>query len=130
MAHNLLKAKHSLRIYARHPEKVEDLTPAGAVFLPSAGKVAQASEVIVLCLPTDLEVAEVIGGAQGILAGATPGLLILDSTTGTPAAAQRVAQTLKTQGVDYVDAPISGGVKGALARLRGFNSLDKLFNFF
>jgi 3-hydroxyisobutyrate dehydrogenase-like beta-hydroxyacid dehydrogenase len=40
--------------------------------------------------------------------------LILDATTGTPAAAQRVAQTLKSRGIDYSDAPISGGVKGAV----------------
>jgi 3-hydroxyisobutyrate dehydrogenase-like beta-hydroxyacid dehydrogenase len=76
--------------------------------------VAKASEVIVLCLPTDLEVDAVIRGEQGILAGALPGTLILDATTGTVAAAQRVAQTIKTRGLDYIDAPISGGVKGAV----------------
>jgi 3-hydroxyisobutyrate dehydrogenase-like beta-hydroxyacid dehydrogenase len=70
--------------------------------------------MIILCLPTDLEVDAVIGGEQGILAGASPGTLVLDTTTGTPAAAKRIAQSLKSRGIDYVDAPISGGVKGAV----------------
>jgi 3-hydroxyisobutyrate dehydrogenase-like beta-hydroxyacid dehydrogenase len=61
-----------------------------------------------------LEVDGVIGGEQGILAGAYAGKLILDATTGTPAAAKRVAETLKSRGIDYTDAPISGGVKGAV----------------
>jgi len=114
MAHNLLKAKHALRVYARHPEKVSDLKCAGAAFLASPAEVVGASELLVLCLPTDAEVDAVIGGKTGILAGASPGALILDATTGTPAAAQRVAQLLKSQGIDYLDAPISGGVKGAV----------------
>jgi 2-hydroxymethylglutarate dehydrogenase len=114
MAHNLLKAKHSLSVYARHPEKVSDLQSAGASFLASPAEVAKASELLILCLPTDAEVDAVIGGEAGILAGASAGALILDATTGTPAAAERVAQVLKTKGVDYIDAPISGGVKGAV----------------
>src|SRR5512136_2331641 len=114
MAHNLLKAKHNLSIYARHPEKISDLKSAGAAIFPSPAKVAAASEVIVLCLPTDLEVDAVLGGEQGIIAGASAGTLILDATTGTPAAAKQVAQTLKSRGIDYADAPISGGVKGAV----------------
>jgi 3-hydroxyisobutyrate dehydrogenase-like beta-hydroxyacid dehydrogenase len=114
MAQNLLKAKHSLSVYARNPEKIADLKSAGAAILPSPAKVAAASEVMILCLPTDLEVDAVIGGEQGILAGASAGTLVLDATTGTPAAAKQVAQTLKNRGIDYVDAPISGGVKGAV----------------
>ncbi|MBP1713218.1 MAG: beta-hydroxyacid dehydrogenase, 3-hydroxyisobutyrate dehydrogenase [Deltaproteobacteria bacterium] len=114
MAHNLLKAKHALSVYARHPEKVSDLKSAGASFLASPAEVAGASEVLVLCLPTDAEVDAVIEGEAGILAGASRGALVLDTTTGTPAAAQRVAQVLKSKGLDYLDAPISGGVKGAL----------------
>ena len=113
MAHNLLKAKYSLNVYARRPETVSDLKSAGASFLASPAAVARDCELLILCLPTDVEVDAVIGGEVGILAGASPGLLILDATTGTPAAAQRVAQVLKSKGIGYLDAPISGGVKGA-----------------
>jgi 3-hydroxyisobutyrate dehydrogenase-like beta-hydroxyacid dehydrogenase len=114
MAQNLLRARHSLCVFARHPEKVEDLRAAGASLLSSPAEVAKKSEILILCLPTDAEVDAVIGGEQGILAGVSPGALILDATTGTPAAAQRVAQTLRDRRVDYMDAPISGGVKGAV----------------
>jgi 3-hydroxyisobutyrate dehydrogenase-like beta-hydroxyacid dehydrogenase len=114
MAHNLLKAKHALSVYARHPEKVSDLKSAGASFPASPAEAARASELLVLCLPTDAEVDEVIGGNRGILAGASPGTVVLDATTGTPAAAQRVARDLKAKGIEYLDAPISGGAKGAV----------------
>ena len=114
MAHNLLKAQHSLNIYARNPEKVSDLKDAGASLFASPAEAAGASEILVLCLPTDAEVDAVIGGEAGILAGAPAGALVLDATTGTPAAAQRVSRTLKTRGIEYLDAPISGGVKGAV----------------
>ena len=114
MAHNLLKAKYSLNVYARRPETVSDLKSAGASFLASPAEVVRECELLILCLPTDVEVDAVIGEEAGILAGASPGLLILDATTGTPAAAQRVAQVLKSKGIEYLDAPISGGVKGAV----------------
>lgn len=114
MARNLLKAEHALSVYARNPEKVQDLRSDGASLLLSPAEVAGRSELIVLCLPTDAEVDAVVAGPQGILGGASSGLILLDATTGTPAAAQRVAQTLKTRGIDYLDAPISGGVKGAV----------------
>jgi len=114
MAHNLLKAQHSLNIYARNPERVSDLKDAGASLVASPAAAAGASEFLVLCLPTDAEVDAVIGGEAGILAGAPAGVLVLDATTGTPAAAQRVSRTLKTRRIEYLDAPISGGVKGAV----------------
>jgi 3-hydroxyisobutyrate dehydrogenase-like beta-hydroxyacid dehydrogenase len=56
----------------------------------------------------------VVLGEKGILAGASSGAVILDTTTGTPKAAVQVASVTAQKGVGYVDAPISGGVKGAI----------------
>ena len=114
MALNLLRAKHTLVVFARHPEKVRDLESAGARLLASPEEVARASDMIVLCLPSDAEVEAVIRGEKGILGGASPGTLILDATSGTPAGAEQIAQASKSRRIDYVDAPISGGTKGAV----------------
>jgi 3-hydroxyisobutyrate dehydrogenase-like beta-hydroxyacid dehydrogenase len=114
MAHNILKAGHSLIIYARHPEKVKDLEAEGAKLVASPADVGTESECILLSLPFDPEVEEVVLGEKGILAGASSGAVILDTTTGTPKAAVQVASVTAQKGVGYVDAPISGGVKGAI----------------
>ncbi|MCJ7748562.1 MAG: NAD(P)-dependent oxidoreductase [Desulfobacterales bacterium] len=114
MARNILKAGHSLIIYARHPEKVKDLEAEGAKLVASPADVGAESECILLSLPFDPEVEEVVLGEKGILAGASSRAVILDTTTGTPKAAVQVASVTAQKGVGYVDAPISGGVKGAI----------------
>jgi len=114
MAKNILKAGYSLTIYARHPEKVKDLESEGAKLVSSPADVGAMSECIVLSLPFDPEVEEVVSGGKGILVGASPGTLILDTTTGTPKAAIEIGARVAKKGVRYLDAPISGGVKGAI----------------
>jgi 2-hydroxymethylglutarate dehydrogenase len=113
MARNLAKAGHALTVYARHPEKVADLASAGAAIAESPAEVAATCAFIVLCLPFDPEVEEVVFGPQGIATTARPNTILLDSTTGTVGAAQRLAEKLASQKIIYLDAPISGGVKGA-----------------
>lgn len=114
MAKNILKAGYSLIIYARHPEKVKDLESEGAKLVASPADLGAMTEYIVLSLPFDPEVEEVVLGEKGILAGASPGTLILDTTTGTPKAAIQIAARASQTGVGYIDAPVSGGVKGAI----------------
>jgi len=114
MAHHILRAGHALFVYARRAEKVKDLESAGARFVASPAEVGAKSECVILSLPFDPEVEEVVLGEKGILAGASPGTLILDTTTGSPHAAVQVAAATRPKGVDYIDAPISGGIKGAV----------------
>jgi len=113
MAQHVLKAGHSLIVYARHPEKVKDLEGEGGKIVASPAEVGASSECIILSLPFDPEVEEVVLGKKGILEGALPGTLILDTTTGSPKAAVQMAAATRPKGVEYIDAPISGGVKGA-----------------
>jgi len=114
MARHILRAGHTLFVYARRAEKVKDLESAGARFAASPSEVGAKSECVILSLPFDPEVEEVVLGEKGILAGASPGTLILDTTTGSPHAAVQVAAATRPKGVDYIDAPISGGIKGAV----------------
>ncbi|MDH4264973.1 MAG: NAD(P)-dependent oxidoreductase [Deltaproteobacteria bacterium] len=118
MARNLLKAGYPLYLYARHPEKVRDLEKEGARIVPSAADVGRESECIVLSLPFDPDVEEVMVGEKGILAAASPGMVVLDTTTGSSKAAEEMAGAAKQRGIGYLDAPVSGGYKGAIdARL-------------
>lgn len=114
MAANILKAGHSLRVFARNPEKAASLAAQGGKVVASPAEVAAGSDVIVLSLPFDPEVAEVLLGPRGIAEGAKPGLLILDTTTGSTRGAVEVAERLGPRGIAYLDAPVSGGVRGAV----------------
>jgi 3-hydroxyisobutyrate dehydrogenase-like beta-hydroxyacid dehydrogenase len=114
MAGNVLKAGHALHVFARNPEKARELVKQGAKLLASPAEVAAASDTVVLSLPFDPEVEEVLLGTRGIAEGAKPGLLILDTTTGSTKAAVQIAERLRPRGITYLDAPVSGGVKGAI----------------
>jgi len=113
MAQNILKAGHPLTVFARHPEKVKDLKNEGAKIVASPADVGLQSDCVILSLPFDPDVEEVVMGEKGIIAKAPRGTLILDTTTGTPKAAIDLAAKLSPQGIQYLDAPVSGGVKGA-----------------
>ena len=113
MATNILATSNTLVVYARNPDKVGDLESKGAVLVDSPAEVASRVQFIVLSLPFDPEVEEVLRGPKGILDNAKPGLLIIDTTTGTPSSALRMAELAAEKKVGYVDAPVSGGVKGA-----------------
>ena len=113
MAQNILKADDTLIVYARHLEKVEALKQGGAKIAKTPAEVGAESEFILLSLPFDPDVEEIVLGAKGVLAGAVPGVIILDTTTGTPEASVQMAAFCAEKGVGYLDAPISGGVKRA-----------------
>ncbi len=114
MAYHLLEAGYSLTIFSRRPAKVTDLKDKGARMANSPAEVGEQSDCLILSLPFDPEVTEVILGDKGVVRGASPGTIILDTTTGTPRAAMELATRLAQQGIEYLDAPVSGGVKGAL----------------
>jgi 2-hydroxymethylglutarate dehydrogenase len=114
MARNILKAGHPLTVFARRPEKVKDLENEGAKVVASPADVGAQSDCVILSLPFDPEVDEVVLGDRGIISGASRGTLLLDTTTGTPKAAVQLALQLLHKGIQYLDAPISGGVKGAM----------------
>jgi 3-hydroxyisobutyrate dehydrogenase len=76
---------------------------------------AAAADVVVTCLSTSADVASLLDGPDGLLAGLQPGALLLDCTSGDPATSRRIAARLAERGVAYADAPVSGGTNGAEA---------------
>lgn len=116
MTLNLLKAGHEVTIFARHPEKpeVQEVIQAGAMLAPSARAVAIASETVITMVPNSAQVEEVVAGPHGILDGARKGLIIVDMSTIAPQMSRKLAEKAKTKGVDFLDAPVSGGSQGAV----------------
>ncbi len=116
MTLNLLKAKHHVTIYARHPEKpeIQEVINSGAKLAPSPRAVAMASDIVITMLPNSPQVEEVVAGPQGLLEGARKGLIIVDMSTIAPAVSRKLAQEASIRGVHLLDAPVSGGSQGAI----------------
>ena len=81
----------------------------------SPADAARGADVVITCLPSSREVEALLDGADGLEAGLASGSLLIDCTSGDPATSVRIAKRLNACGVSFVDAPVSGGVKGAVA---------------
>jgi 3-hydroxyisobutyrate dehydrogenase-like beta-hydroxyacid dehydrogenase len=116
MARNLAKASFPLTVATRTPGKAEALARelGGSVRAAgSAEEVARASQVVVSCLPDAPEVEEVHLGEHGTVRGAAPGTIVVDCSTIAAEAARRIGKRLGEAGLAFLDAPVSGGQKGA-----------------
>lgn len=114
MALNLMKGGHKLWGYARRPEAMKKLVDAGATTCTSAAEVAKHADVIFLIVSDTPDVESVIFGENGIAKGARKGSVIVDMSTISPTATKVFAERLAKQGVDMLDAPVSGGETGAI----------------
>jgi 3-hydroxyisobutyrate dehydrogenase len=76
---------------------------------------AAAADVVITCLSTSADVASLLDGPDGLLAGLRPGALLLDCTSGDPATSRRIAARLAERRIAFADAPVSGGTNGAEA---------------
>jgi 3-hydroxyisobutyrate dehydrogenase len=94
---------------------VEFTTRHGASVAATPREAAAVAEVVVTCLGNSADVAGLLEGPDGLLAGLRPGALFLDCTSGDPATSRRIAERLAAQGVAFADAPVSGGTNGAEA---------------
>jgi 3-hydroxyisobutyrate dehydrogenase len=112
-AGNLLKAGHNLYIYNRTPAKCDSLAAQGATVCRSPAEVAENVEVVFINVPDTPDVEQVIFGSDGISQSARAGLIVVDNSTISPSATRQFAQRLKEKGVEYLDAPVSGGCAGA-----------------
>lgn len=112
MALNLLKGGHQVTVWARRAESMQPLLEAGATGVASPTAAAQGSELVISMVADAPDVAEVM---RGVAQGAAPGLVAVDMSTIAPAAARKIGEDLAAAGVDFLDAPVSGGEVGAIA---------------
>ena len=114
MAKNLVKAGHSLVVHDRVRDPVDELVKAGAKAGASPREVAAQSDILITMLPNSPDVELVALGKDGIIEGARSGLLYADMSTISPIVSQQVGKALAPKGVKMLDAPVSGGEKGAI----------------
>lgn len=119
MATNLLRAGYSLSIFNRRQEKSEALTALGATMAESPQSVATISNVIITMLPDTRAVEQVLFGEQGVVRGLNPGSIAIDMSTISPGATIEFASRLAAMECEMLDAPVSGGEKGAAAGTLG-----------
>src|ERR1700752_4376139 len=114
MARNLIKAGYSLVVHSRSRGPVDEIVKAGAKAGASPRDVAAQSDVLITMLPNSPDVEQVALGPNGIIEGARTGLIFLDMSTISPIVSQKVGKALEAKGVAMLDAPVSGGEKGAI----------------
>jgi len=114
MARNLLKAGYSLVVHSRSRAPVEEIVKAGATAAASPREVAAQCDVLITMLPNSPDVEQVALGPGGIIEGARRGLILADMSTISPIVSQKVGKALEAKGVAMLDAPVSGGEKGAI----------------
>src|SRR5205814_5010344 len=114
MARNLIKAGYSLVVHNRSRAKVDELVKDGATAATSAKDVASAVDIIITMLPNSPDVELVALGPNGLKEGVKSGQLFIDMSTINPIVSQKIAKELEPLGVAMVDAPVSGGEKGAI----------------
>jgi hypothetical protein len=116
MARNILEKGNDLLVLAhRNREPVDDLVRRGAREASSAADLAARADVVCLCVTGSPQVEALVRGPDGILAGARPGLLVIDSSTSNPVSTAALAKELDAAGVALVDAPLSRTPKEAEA---------------
>ena len=112
MALNLLKGGHQLTVWARREVSMAPLLEAGALGAKSPAEAGQGVDLVVSMVADAPDVAEVM---REVAKTAAPGLVAVDMSTISPAAARQIGEELAASGVDFIDAPVSGGEVGAIA---------------
>ncbi|MGO1687479.1 MAG: 3-hydroxyisobutyrate dehydrogenase [Psychrobacter sp.] len=118
MAENLLKAGYALSVYDLSEEATQRLHKAGARVSDSPKDAANNAQVVISMLPAGKHVHAVYlgsDGTDGLLVDLPKGTLVIDSSTIAAADAELVAKTATKLGINFLDAPVSGGTGGAIA---------------
>lgn len=114
MAKNLIKAGFTVIVHNRSLAPVHELAALGARIAGSPAEVAQLSSVVITMLPNSPDVEQVVLGTKGIVEGAARGSIVIDMSSIAPLVSQSIAKELESRGIDFLDAPVSGGEPGAI----------------
>jgi 3-hydroxyisobutyrate dehydrogenase len=113
MALNILKAGFEVTVHNRTRAKEEAVAAQGAKRAASPAEAATGADVVITCLSDTPDVQEVVLGDNGIIAGAQADSIVVDMSTISPTATQKMASKLARKGIRMIDAPVSGGSEGA-----------------
>jgi len=113
MARNLIRAGHEVALWSHSGGKAETLAKEGGTACKTPAEVAQRSECVFLCVGNTNMSTEVILGPEGLAAGKSGALTIVDCSTVSPSESRRISAKLGESGIDFLDAPCSGSKAGA-----------------
>jgi 2-hydroxy-3-oxopropionate reductase len=114
MAGHLLAAGYPLTVHSRSAPPVNELVAAGVARAGSPAEVARSSDVVITMLPDTPDVELVLFGDDGVTSGIEAGSLVIDMSSIDPIPTRQFAELLAVQGASMLDAPVSGGEKGAI----------------
>lgn len=110
-----LTANYTLSVWNRTASRaVEFARDTGARAAATPADAVLGASVVITCLPTSKEVESLLDGPGGLFEALDGGATFIDCTSGDPATSRRIAARLAERGVGFVDAPVSGGVTGAV----------------
>jgi 3-hydroxyisobutyrate dehydrogenase len=114
MARRVADAGFSLSVWNRTAARAREFAvETKAKQAASPAEAARGADVVITCLPNSPEVLALLDGDAGLVAGMRRGAVLVDCTSGEPATSRQIADRLRQHGVDFIDAPVSGGVIGA-----------------
>lgn len=113
IAVNIAKTGFDLTVYDLREEPCQELASLGAKVASSARQVAELSDVVEIIVVDDEQTEQVVAGEQGVMHGAHPGMIVALHSTILPATVRKIAAWCSPKGVEVIDAPVSGGQKGA-----------------
>ena len=108
-----LLLNNQLFVHDLNQKNLEYFTNKGAIACSTPSELASNTSRIFLCLPTSTIVEKIITGENGLLNSTTKGSFIIDMTTGEPEVTRKIAEILEEKEINFIDAPVSGGPKGA-----------------
>ena len=114
MARNLMTAGYSLTIFDVVGSAMEEVAGDGAKPASSAAEVASAAPIVITMVPDSADSEAAILGPNGVLEGTSDGSVVIDMSSIAPASSQKIAAECEVKGVDFLDAPVSGGEPGAI----------------
>ncbi len=115
MSRHILNAGHELILYDVNKDAAASLLAAGAEWADSPKAMAERCPVVITCLPSPQTVEDTAYGPEGLKAGWKTGDVYIDMSTNSPSLVRRIAEDAADLGVGVLDAPVSGGTRGAEA---------------
>lgn len=113
MIEHLIKANYTIYAHDINKNELEYISTKGALVSPSISNLAENSDIVILMLPNSKIVESVILGNDGLLENMRAGQIIVDMSSSDMNSTIKLAKLVNEKGIDYVDAPVSGGKKGA-----------------
>ncbi len=114
MAKHLVAAGYDVTVWNRTQSKTAEVAQAGAKVGASPKDVASRSDIIIIMVADTPDVRDVVQGPNGILDGVRRGAVVVDMSSISPVATREIAAALEARGAEMLDAPVSGGERGAI----------------